>query len=137
VARKLIFIYTTTFKDRKTNELVRKKEIEMFDVLSTLAVAGPQAGAAQPNPIVAFAPFVLMFIVIYFLILRPQQQKQKQHEMMLQGVKKGDRVVTNGGIIGTVIGVKEKELVLKVGDDGVKLEFVKSAVAYVVPPTSA
>ena len=73
----------------------------------------------------------LIFVIFYFLLIRPQQKKQKQHQNMLEAIKKGDRVVTSGGVYGTVIGVKDNIVVLKIADD-VKVEFAKSAIASIV-----
>lgn len=105
-----------------------------MNVLPLLALAAPnaQAGGQQPNPILAMAPLFLMFIIFYFLLIRPQHKKQKQHEEMLKTIKKGDKVVTTGGMIGIVVGVKEDRVVIKVGDAETKLEFVRSAVSKVI-----
>ena len=84
----------------------------------------------QPNILVSMFPLILMFVIFYFLLIRPQQKKQKDHALMLTNLKKGDRVVTSGGIIGNVIGVDEHQVVLKVGEDGVKLEFERSAISH-------
>jgi preprotein translocase subunit YajC len=96
-----------------------------------------QAGAAggSPNPTVAvllqFLQFVPIFLIIYFLLIRPQQQRQKTAEQMLKALKKGDRVLTNGGIFGTVIGLDGNKAVLKIADD-TKVEFSKSSIVQVV-----
>lgn len=87
----------------------------------------PKQGA---SPIAAFMPIILIFAIFYFLLIRPQQRQRKAHEEMISRLKKGDQVVTNGGIHGIVAGVKEKTLILKVAD-GVKVELQKSAVSYV------
>lgn len=102
--------------------------------LPIIALAAPQVqqGGAQPNPILAFAPIFLLFIIMYLMVIRPQQKKQKQHEALLQSLKKGDKVVTNGGIIGVIVGVKESQVVIKVGDAETKLEFLRSAIAQVI-----
>ena len=84
--------------------------------------------AAQSNPIVAFLPLILMFFVFYFLLIRPQQKKEKDRREMIKNLKKGDRVVTSSGILGSVVGVKEDIVVLKVGDGDTKIEFLKSAI---------
>ena len=76
--------------------------------------------------------FGLVFVIFYFLIIRPQNKKQKQAQQMIAGVKKGDRVVTIGGIHGVVASVKETTVVVKV-EDGTKIEFSKSALATVTP----
>jgi preprotein translocase subunit YajC len=74
---------------------------------------------------------VLFFVVLYFLMIVPNQRKQKKWQAMLEQIKSGDRVTTNGGIRGTVLTVKDDALILRVQPDGVKLEFVKSAIAAV------
>jgi len=78
-----------------------------------------------------FALPVLFFVVLYFLMIAPNQKKQKKWQEMLSQLKSGDRVTTNGGIKGTVLTVKEDVVVLRIQPDGVKLEFVKSAIAAV------
>ena len=83
---------------------------------------------SQPNPILAFAPLVLMFVVFYFLLIRPQQKRQKELNQMIQELKKGDRVVTSGGIIGTIAGIQNDYVILKVGDGETKIEVLKSAI---------
>lgn len=76
---------------------------------------------------------VLMIGIFYFFLIRPQNKKQKEMEKMLSALKKGDKVVTIGGIHGVVSSTKEKTVILKV-DDNVKLEFNRSAIASVVNP---
>ena len=73
---------------------------------------------------------VLMFAVIYFLLIRPQQKRQKNQQRMISELKKGDRVITTGGMIGTVFGFGDKEniVVLKFGEN-TKIEFLKSSVS--------
>ena len=78
----------------------------------------------------AFLPFIAIFVIIYFLMIRPQSKKQKETKAMLASLQKGDKVVTIGGILGTIAGVRESDgvLILKVADN-VKLEVSKTAVA--------
>ncbi len=78
---------------------------------------------------------VLMIGIFYFFLIRPQNKKQKEMEKMLSALKKGDKVVTIGGIHGVVSSTKEKTVILKV-DDNTKLEFSRSAIASVVNPES-
>ncbi len=82
----------------------------------------------QANPILSFLPLVLMFVVFYFLLIRPQQKRQKEHAEMVKNLKKGDRVVTSGGIIGTVHTLQDDYLVLRVGDQDTKIEVLRSAI---------
>jgi preprotein translocase subunit YajC len=74
---------------------------------------------------------VLFFAVMYFLMIAPNQKKQKKWQEMLGKLKSGDKVTTNGGIRGTVLTVKDDAVIVRVQPDGIKLEFVKSAIAAV------
>jgi len=91
-----------------------------------------QTAAANPTGqmISTLVTFGLVFVVFYFLIIRPQNKKQKDMKKMIEAVKKGDKIVTIGGIHGTVHAVKEGTIVVKVDDD-CKIEFSKSAVSTV------
>jgi len=85
--------------------------------------------AGESNPVLAFLPLILMLGVFYFLLIRPQQRKEKARLAMIESLKKGDRVVTSGGIVGTVVGVREELVVIKTGDEDTKLEVLKSSVS--------
>jgi preprotein translocase subunit YajC len=74
---------------------------------------------------------ILFFVVLYFLMIAPNQRKQKKWQQMLEQLKSGDRVTTNGGIRGTILTVKDDAVILRVQPDGVKLEFAKNAIAAV------
>jgi preprotein translocase subunit YajC len=76
-------------------------------------------------------PIVLIFVIFYFLLIRPQQKKQREHQKMLEALQKGDKVMTSGGMFGTVIGVKENVVVLKIAEN-VKAEFAKSSVSQII-----
>lgn len=100
--------------------------------------AGPAAaapGAAAANPTMSLLlnalQFLPLFIILYFLLIRPQQQQTKKLERMRSALKKGDRVLTTGGIIGTVVGVDDGKAVLRVAED-VKLEFATSAIVQIM-----
>ncbi|MDD5281642.1 MAG: preprotein translocase subunit YajC [Candidatus Omnitrophica bacterium] len=88
----------------------------------------PQQSAA--SPLIQLFPLVLIFVIFYFLLIRPQKQKEKEHQKMLAGINKNDEIVTSGGIHGTVVNVKEKTLTLRI-DDNVKMEIEKNSVAYI------
>jgi preprotein translocase subunit YajC len=75
--------------------------------------------------------FALIIGIFYFMILRPQQRRQKEREKMLNAVKKGDKIISSGGIHGTVIGVEEKTVLVQVADN-VKLKIDRTAVASIV-----
>jgi preprotein translocase subunit YajC len=100
-------------------------------VLSLLA--GAQDGSSAPQGSAAFLqflPFIAIIAIFYFLIIRPQNKKQKETQRMLGALKKGDKVVTIGGIHGIIQNVREHSVVLKV-DDNVRLEFNRSAISSV------
>ena len=80
---------------------------------------------------------ILFFVVLYFLMIAPNQKKQKKWQEMLSKLKSGDRVTTNGGLRGSVLTVKDDVVVLRVQPDGVKLEFVKSSIAAVTTDEEA
>lgn len=85
-----------------------------------------------------FLFIVLMFAIMYFLMIRPNQKRERERREMLGALAKGDRVITNGGICGTIVGLNEKTVVLKVSDDPVtKMEFVRGAVAQVAKEEEA
>lgn len=91
-----------------------------------------QAAASSTGQMVStLVTFGLVFVVFYFLIIRPQNKKQKEAKKMIDAVKKGDKVVTIGGVHGTVHSVKEGTVIVKVDDD-CRIEFSKSAIATVV-----
>jgi len=76
-----------------------------------------------------------MFAIVYFLMIRPARKQEKQRQMMLANIKKNDRVITSGGIIGTVYSIKDNEVVLKIDVDGeVKVSFTKSAIVGIIKP---
>ena len=103
-----------------------------------LAMAQPGADGGS-SMLGALLPFLLMFAVLYFLLIRPQQKRQKQHKAVLEKLKKGDRVITNSGIFGTIVNFNEKNksVVLKVGDsDTQKLEVLRSSIAGSVEESS-
>ncbi len=92
---------------------------------------GSAAAGGSGQMVTTFITFGLVILIFYFLIIRPQNKKQKEAKRMLEALKKGDKVVSIGGIHGTVVSVKDQTVVVKV-DDNTKLEFTKSAIASVV-----
>jgi preprotein translocase subunit YajC len=99
-------------------------------------LGAPEAGGAAGGAggMMSFLPFILIIGIFYFLIIRPQNKKQKETQKMLTALKKGDKVVTIGGIHGTIASVKEQTVVVKVDDDA-KMEFSRSAISSVVNQT--
>jgi len=103
----------------------------IFNFLGSLAHAQGQTGGGGTSSIGGlFFPLILMIIIFYFLLIRPQSRKQKQHQAMLSALKKGDKVVTSGGLYGTVVKVTERDVVLEVADK-VNLKFTLGAIATV------
>jgi preprotein translocase subunit YajC len=92
---------------------------------------GGGAAGGSGNLLFTLLPFVLIFAIFYFLVIRPQAKRQKETVKMLDSLKQGDRVVTSGGLFGTVAGVKDNVVVLKVADQ-VRVEVAKSAITAVV-----
>lgn len=86
----------------------------------------------QADPIMSFLPLILIFVVFYFLLIRPQQKRAKEHKTMVQGLKKGDWVVTNGGLLGKVTDLGENFAKLQVSD-GVEVKVQRAAVAALMP----
>ena len=74
---------------------------------------------------------VLMFVAMYFLLIAPNQRKQKQWQQMLSELKTGDRITTTGGIRGTIVSLKDDSMILRIAPDGLKMEVVKTAIASV------
>lgn len=78
--------------------------------------AGATGADGAANPLTAMMPLVLMFVIFYFLLIRPQQKKAKQHKEMLSALKKGDWVLTGGGFYGRIVEMHEEEVLLNVGE---------------------
>ena len=100
----------------------------MYNALLQTATA---AAAGEGSLFMTVVPFALIFIIFYFFLIRPQNKKQKETEKMIAALKKGDKVVTIGGIHGVVASTKEHTIIVKV-DDGAKIEFNRSAIATVI-----
>lgn len=95
--------------------------------------AGTTAEQPASNPFASMLPMIIAFFAImYFFMIRPQQKRERERREMLSALSKGDNVVTTGGICGSVVGLSEDRVVLRV-DDNVTMEFVRGAVAQVLP----
>lgn len=99
-------------------------------------IAQASSPAPGPNPITSFIPLILIFVIMYFLLFRPQMRRQKEHQRVVAALKTGDRVVTSSGIHGLISNVKDTTVILKVADN-VKLEVEKSAVTNVLKPAES
>lgn len=103
----------------------------MHVLLSVFAMTGPSGAEGQTgNPLGMFLPLILIFLIMWLLIFRPQAKKQKQQQKMIQEVQVGDKVMTIGGIFGTVKGFKndDKVIILEI-DKNVKIEFLRSSIS--------
>jgi len=87
------------------------------------------------DPIMGFLPLILIFVVFYFLLIRPQQKRAKEHKAMVSTLKKGDWVVTNGGLLGRVADLGENFVKLEISD-GVEIKVQRPAVAALMPKES-
>jgi preprotein translocase subunit YajC len=91
-----------------------------------------QPQGQSQNLIVAFLPLILLIVIFYFMLIRPQQKRAKEHRKMLDDLKSGDKVFTIGGVRGTIVAVDDSRIVLRVADN-VKISFNKSAIAGQLP----
>src|SRR5262245_24133805 len=99
------------------------------------AYAQAAGGGGDTFSLVSVLPLILIFVVFYFLLIRPQQKKMKDHKAMIEGVRRGDRVVTNGGIIGTVAKItNERELSLEISE-GVRVRVSRGMIAEILAKT--
>ena len=87
--------------------------------------------AAAPGPLALLFPFVMMFVIFYLLVFRPQSKARKEHDVMLKNLKKHDEVVTTGGLFGTIVNVKPESVTLRI-DENVRVEIEPSAIARLV-----
>jgi preprotein translocase subunit YajC len=99
-------------------------------MVETAYAMGTQGGQQGGGGVMLWLPWILIIVVFYLLLIRPQQKRQKEHKTMLESLRKGDKVVTNSGMFGTIVGFNEKEniVVLKIAEE-VKIEMLKSSIA--------
>ena len=88
----------------------------------------PSGGSGPASLFIQLVPMILVFAIFFFLLIRPQQRERKRREEMLTSLKKGDRVITTGGLIGTVVGLNERIVTLRVADS-VRVECLRSAIS--------
>ena len=102
-------------------------------MLMMQTTAGQPGGATAA--FVQFFPFIAIFVIFYFLMIRPQQQRVKQHQASINAVKRGDEVITGGGIRGRVTKVSDDEAEVEIAQ-GVKIRVIKSTISQVLTPTT-
>ena len=89
-------------------------------------------GAAGPGMLESLLPFILIFVVFYFLLIRPQQKRAKEHKAMVEGLKRGDKVITSGGIVGKVSKViDDNEVEVEIARD-VKVKIIRSTISQIM-----
>lgn len=107
----------------------------------SIAYAMGQGGAAEGGAagFASFIPLILMFVIFYFLLIRPQQKRSKEHRSMISNLKKGDRIVTSGGLHGRITGLDDTNLTVEIADK-VRVKISRGNVAGIIqaaPPVSA
>ena len=100
----------------------------------TPAYAQAAGGAGGAAGLASFLPLVLIFVIMYFLMIRPQQKRMKEHRAMVEALKKGDEVVTQGGLVGKITAVRDNELEVEIAP-GVKVRVIRSTVTGLVNRT--
>jgi len=93
--------------------------------------AHAQVAAQQPSMLASFIPLILIFLIFYFLLIRPQQKKQKEHKVLLDSIQRGDEILSSGGILGKVIKVDNNKLTVEISK-GVNVTIIRSTVADVI-----
>jgi preprotein translocase subunit YajC len=100
----------------------------MLEMLQTIVALSPPQGQEGSSLLMTFLPMILIFVVFYFLLIAPARKKQKKHSELLESLKNGDRVITNGGIHGTVVGVTDQVIQVRIAEK-VKIDVSRHAVA--------
>ncbi len=105
----------------------------MVDEAFAMGPAPPAGagGGGSMSFLISMAPFILMFLIMYLLLFRPQQKKQREHQEMLEALKNGDKVATQGGLIGVVSGLKADVVTLRIAEN-TKVEVLRSAVTRIL-----
>ncbi len=114
---------------KMTGNAPLSKGVSMLDILSAAASAGGDA----PPAWISWLPILGMIVIFWFLIIRPQMRQQKEHRAKVSGMKKGDTVVTAGGLIGKVLKVDENYVDLELGQ-GIRVKAVKNTIGDIIPP---
>jgi len=104
-------------------------------VLIDIAYAMGGAGGEGAAGFSGFIPIILMFVIFYFLLIRPQQKRQKEHRSMVSNLKKGDRIITSGGLYGRITGIDDTTLTVEIADK-VRVKVARSNVSAMAQPAS-
>ncbi len=104
----------------------------MIDTAYAMAAPGGGQGGADMNTLMSILPMILIFGVFYFLLIRPQQQKAKEHKTLLDNLKKGDSVITQGGLFGKITALSDQTLTLEIADK-VRVRVSRAHIAGLAP----
>ncbi len=107
-----------------------------MSLVDTLTLIPAQAAAGEPNALMSMLPIILMFVILYFLMIRPQMKRQKDHKKMVETLSKGDEVILSGGLLGKINKVSDNYLTVEIaqaGDKAVESIVQRSAVTSVLP----
>jgi preprotein translocase subunit YajC len=104
----------------------------MSFLISDAWAQGAANGAAQQPGLLGFLPLIIIFIIFYFLLIRPQSKRAKEHRNMVSALSKGDEVVTNGGLLGRINDLDENFITLEISD-GIQVKVQRNAVASLMP----
>ncbi|MBN1587402.1 MAG: preprotein translocase subunit YajC [Candidatus Omnitrophica bacterium] len=102
----------------------------MFESIAYAQQAGGGASGAAPSPLISFLPLILIFLIFYVLLIRPQNKKEAERKKMIDGIQKNDEIVTIGGIHGTIVNLKDDVVTVRV-DEKVRIDIDRSAVSRV------
>lgn len=105
----------------------------MFDIAYAMGTGG--AGGEGAGGFAGFIPLILMFVIFYFLLIRPQQKRSKEHRQMISNLKKGDRIITSGGLHGRITGMDESTLTVEIADK-VRVKVARGNVANLAQPAA-
>jgi len=106
----------------------------LFDIAYAMGAGG--AGGEGAGGFTGFIPLILMFVIFYFLLIRPQQKRTKEHRQMISNLKKGDRIVTSGGIHGRITGMDDSTLTVEIADK-VRVKVARGNVSNLAQPAAA
>lgn len=104
------------------------KTLALLLVSNLVMAQTTPAPGQQPSLLEAVFPFIIMFVILYFLLLRPQMKKQKEHQGFVSSLKRGDEVITQSGILGKIEGLTEQFVTLEIAD-GVRIKMLRSQIA--------
>ncbi len=112
-------------------DVVYQRDFDVF-ISNAFAQAAPAAAGGAENSLLSMLPLVLMFVVLYFVMIRPQMKRQKEHKAMIEALAKGDEVVTGGGLLGKVAKLGDSHVSLEIAA-GVEVQVQRAAIVQVLP----